>query len=62
WAISDNTCEFCRAGLHTSCAHPQANFWDGEAVHKEVQPIVWIAFKTGLRISDVLGLKQNCNC
>ncbi|MEU5382004.1 MULTISPECIES: zinc-binding dehydrogenase [unclassified Streptomyces] len=31
WAISDNTCEFCRAGLHTSCAHPQANFWDGEA-------------------------------
>ena len=29
-------------------------------LHKEVQPIVWIAFKTGLRISDVLGLKQNC--
>jgi threonine dehydrogenase-like Zn-dependent dehydrogenase len=31
FAISDNTCEFCREGLHTSCAHPQANFWDGEA-------------------------------
>lgn len=31
-----------------------------DALHKEVQPIVWIAFKTGLRISDVLGLKQNC--
>lgn len=31
-----------------------------EYLHKEVQPIVWIAFKTGLRISDVLGLKQNC--
>ncbi|MFD4877982.1 zinc-dependent alcohol dehydrogenase family protein [Streptomyces sp. NPDC058420] len=30
FAISDNTCEFCREGLHTSCAHPQANFWDGE--------------------------------
>src|SRR3954447_25735065 len=29
FAISDNTCEFCREGLHTSCAHPQANFWDG---------------------------------
>ncbi|CAL9331295.1 putative zinc-binding alcohol dehydrogenase [Streptomyces sp. enrichment culture] len=30
FAISDNTCEFCREGLHTSCAHPQAGFWDGE--------------------------------
>ncbi|MFJ4926548.1 zinc-binding dehydrogenase [Streptomyces sp. NPDC088736] len=28
WAISDNTCAFCREGLHTSCSHPQANFWD----------------------------------
>ncbi|MFF2383355.1 zinc-binding dehydrogenase [Streptomyces sp. NPDC058108] len=28
WAVSDNTCAFCREGLHTSCAHPQANFWD----------------------------------
>ena len=31
FAISDNTCEFCREGLHTSCSHSQANFWDGEA-------------------------------
>ncbi|MGW6010059.1 zinc-binding dehydrogenase [Streptomyces sp. NPDC055210] len=30
FAISDNTCAFCREGLHTSCSHPQANFWDGE--------------------------------
>ncbi|MFH9228953.1 zinc-binding dehydrogenase [Streptomyces lydicus] len=30
FAISDNTCAFCREGLHTSCTHPQANFWDGE--------------------------------
>ncbi|MEU6409067.1 alcohol dehydrogenase catalytic domain-containing protein [Microbispora sp. NPDC046933] len=30
FAISDNTCEFCREGLHTSCANPQAGFWDGE--------------------------------
>ncbi|MFF4398773.1 zinc-dependent alcohol dehydrogenase family protein [Streptomyces sp. NPDC001480] len=30
FAISDNTCEFCREGLHTSCANAQANFWDGE--------------------------------
>jgi threonine dehydrogenase-like Zn-dependent dehydrogenase len=29
FAISDNTCEFCREGLHTSCSHPQAAFWDG---------------------------------
>ncbi|MFE9476771.1 zinc-binding dehydrogenase [Streptomyces griseofuscus] len=29
FAISDNTCEFCREGLHTSCAHARANFWDG---------------------------------
>jgi len=29
FAISDNTCEFCREGLHTSCSHPEANFWDG---------------------------------
>ncbi|MFJ8791517.1 zinc-dependent alcohol dehydrogenase family protein [Streptomyces sp. NPDC102462] len=31
FAISDNTCEFCREGLHTSCSHPHAGFWDGEA-------------------------------
>ncbi|MDR8411709.1 zinc-dependent alcohol dehydrogenase family protein [Nonomuraea sp. 3-1Str] len=30
FAISDNTCEFCREGLHTSCVHPEAGFWDGE--------------------------------
>ncbi|MGW0889557.1 alcohol dehydrogenase catalytic domain-containing protein [Saccharopolyspora sp. NPDC002578] len=29
FAISDNTCEFCRENLHTSCSHPEANFWDG---------------------------------
>jgi threonine dehydrogenase-like Zn-dependent dehydrogenase len=29
FAVSDNTCEFCREGLHTSCAHAEANFWDG---------------------------------
>lgn len=29
FAISDGTCEFCREGLHTSCVHDQANFWDG---------------------------------
>jgi threonine dehydrogenase-like Zn-dependent dehydrogenase len=28
FAISDGTCEFCREGLHTSCAHPEAGFWD----------------------------------
>ncbi|MBZ4014265.1 alcohol dehydrogenase catalytic domain-containing protein [Streptomyces purpurogeneiscleroticus] len=30
FAISDGTCEFCREGLHTSCSHAQANFWDTE--------------------------------
>jgi len=30
FATSDGTCEFCRAGLHTSCVHPKADFWDGE--------------------------------
>ncbi|SDX73427.1 MULTISPECIES: tyrosine-type recombinase/integrase [Bacillaceae] len=28
-------------------------------LHPDVQPIVWIAFKTGLRISDTLGLTQD---
>ena len=29
-------------------------------LHKDVQPVVWVAFKTGLRISDVLGLTTDC--
>ncbi|MGE7132448.1 tyrosine-type recombinase/integrase [Lysinibacillus xylanilyticus] len=29
-------------------------------LHKDVVPVVWIAFKTGLRISDVLGLTSDC--
>ncbi|APX02914.1 zinc-dependent alcohol dehydrogenase family protein [Arthrobacter sp. QXT-31] len=29
FAISDNTCEFCRENLQTSCSHHEANFWDG---------------------------------
>lgn len=29
-------------------------------LHKEVIPVVYIIFKTGLRVSDVLGLKQDC--
>jgi integrase len=30
------------------------------SLQKEIQPVLWIAFKTGLRISDVLGLTQDC--
>lgn len=29
-------------------------------LHPDVQPVVWVAFKSGLRISDVLGLTQGC--
>lgn len=29
-------------------------------LHKDVIPVVWIAFKTGHRISDVLGLTSDC--
>ncbi|MFE4038759.1 tyrosine-type recombinase/integrase [Priestia sp. YIM B13489] len=29
-------------------------------LHPEVQPVVWTAFKTGLRIGDVLTLTQDC--
>ncbi|WP_028401676.1 tyrosine-type recombinase/integrase [Ectobacillus panaciterrae] len=29
-------------------------------LHKDVVPVVWIAFKTGLRISDVLELTSDC--
>ncbi|QNU30671.1 tyrosine-type recombinase/integrase [Geobacillus sp. 47C-IIb] len=29
-------------------------------LHKDIQTIIWVAFKTGLRISDVLGLTQDC--
>jgi len=29
-------------------------------LHKDVQPVVWVTFKTGLRISDVLGLTKDC--
>jgi threonine dehydrogenase-like Zn-dependent dehydrogenase len=28
FAISDGICQFCREGLQTSCAHPEAAFWD----------------------------------
>ncbi|WP_445506890.1 tyrosine-type recombinase/integrase [Niallia sp. 03190] len=31
-----------------------------EYLHPEVQPFIWIAFKTGLRISDTLTLTQDC--
>ncbi|MCC3359304.1 tyrosine-type recombinase/integrase [Bacillus sp. REN16] len=29
-------------------------------LHPDVQPIVWVSYRTGLRISDVLGLTQGC--
>lgn len=29
-------------------------------LHKEIVPVVWVMYKTGLRISDVLCLKQDC--
>ncbi|MED1304032.1 transposase [[Bacillus thuringiensis] serovar konkukian] len=29
-------------------------------LHPEVQPLIWIVFKTGLRISDTLTLTQDC--
>jgi threonine dehydrogenase-like Zn-dependent dehydrogenase len=28
FAISDNTCEYCREKMHTSCSHHEAGFWD----------------------------------
>lgn len=31
FAVSDNTCVFCRENLHTSCSHHEANFLDGIA-------------------------------
>lgn len=31
-----------------------------EDLHKDVIPVVWVTFKTGLRISDVLGLTTDC--
>ncbi|MET9048706.1 zinc-binding dehydrogenase [Streptomyces sp. NPDC048231] len=31
FSVSDNTCAFCREGLHTSCTDPQADLWDGLA-------------------------------
>lgn len=31
FAISDNTCQFCRENLQTSCSHHEAGFWDGIA-------------------------------
>ncbi|MFJ8088980.1 tyrosine-type recombinase/integrase [Lysinibacillus sp. NPDC095746] len=33
---------------HINCLHP------------DVQPVVWVMYKTGLRISDVLGLTHEC--
>ncbi len=30
------------------------------SLREEIQPIIWIMFKTGLRISDALYLKHNC--
>lgn len=35
-------------------------FYNINNLHKEVIPIVYTMFKTGFRISDVLGLKQDC--
>ncbi|MGE7871615.1 tyrosine-type recombinase/integrase [Bacillus paramycoides] len=35
-------------------------FTNIDGLHKEVIPVVWVAYKTGLRISDVLGLTSNC--
>ena len=29
-------------------------------LHKDIIPVVWVAFKTGLRISDVLELTTDC--
>lgn len=29
-------------------------------LHSDIIPVIWVAFKTGLRISDVLGLTQDC--
>jgi len=29
-------------------------------LHPEVIPVIWVAYKTGLRISDVLGLTSDC--
>lgn len=29
-------------------------------LHPDVQPVVWVMFKTGLRISDALGLTHEC--
>jgi len=35
-------------------------FYHIDDLHEDVIPVVWVAFKTGLRISDVLGLTSDC--
>lgn len=39
FAIADNTCQFCREGLHTSCTHPQAGFWGGSSDGAQAEAI-----------------------
>jgi threonine dehydrogenase-like Zn-dependent dehydrogenase len=70
FAISDGTCEFCREGLHTSCAH--GAFWDGipdegaqaEAIRVPLADGTLVRLPVGedsalipslLTLSDVLG-------
>ncbi len=35
-------------------------FYNINNLHKDVIPVIYTMFKTGLRVSDVLGLKQDC--
>jgi threonine dehydrogenase-like Zn-dependent dehydrogenase len=70
FAFSDGTCEFCRAGLHTSCVH--GGFWgtgdvdggQGEAVRVPYADGTLVALPVGrddalmpslLTLSDVMG-------
>jgi threonine dehydrogenase-like Zn-dependent dehydrogenase len=55
FAISDGTCEFCREGLQTSCAHPQAGFWDQQPLEGAQADAIRVPLADGTLVKLPVG-------
>ena len=55
FAISDGTCEFCREGLQTSCAHPQAGFWDEQPLEGAQAEAIRVPLADGTLVKLPVG-------
>jgi D-cysteine desulfhydrase len=62
FAISDGTCEFCRAGLQTACTAPQAGYWDEQPLEGAQAEAIRVPLADGTLVKPPVAARHLIRC